>query len=359
MYRRILFPLVARADAETVHDLTLAFLARAGQSRAAAALLERCFGDDDPRLHLAVWGLHFSNPLGVAAGLDKNGRAVSALLRMGWGHVEVGTVTPRPQPGNAKPRIFRLAADRALINRMGFPGAGADAVAAHLGRARRSGVVGVNIGANKTSVEAGDAVVDYVVALERLYDVADYLAINVSSPNTARLRALQGRHALLELAQQVAAARDRMAVRKPLLVKLAPDLAPAEIDDIVEVCYQCGIDGLIATNTTVGRPPSLRGAHTDESGGLSGAPLRARATDIIRYLYHSTAARLPIIGAGGVFSAQDAFDKLSAGASLVQIYTGFIYEGPALARRLQRGLVRLMDQHGYATLGDLVGSGRG
>ncbi len=359
MYRRILFPLGARADAETIHDLTLALLARAGQSRAAAALLERCFGYDDPRLRMVVWGLPFSNPLGVAAGLDKNGRAVSALLRMGWGHVEVGTVTPRPQPGNAKPRIFRMAADRALINRMGFPGDGADAVAAHLGRARRSGVVGVNIGANKTSVEAGDAAADYVAALERLYDVADYLAINISSPNTARLRALQGRQALLELAQEVVAARDRMAVRKPLLVKLAPDLSPAEIDDIVDVCSRCGIDGLIATNTTVGRPPSLRDAHAGEAGGLSGAPLRDRATDIIRYLYHSTAARLPIIGAGGVFTAQDAFEKLSAGASLVQIYTGFIYEGPALARRIQGGLVRLMDQHGYATLGDLVGSSCG
>ena len=356
MYRHIVFPLLARLDAEQAHDLTLTLLARAGQSRAVAAVLARLFSHSDPRLKTAAWGVTFSHPLGLAAGLDKNGRATGALLRMGWSHVEVGTVTPRPQPGNAKPRVFRLRDDHALINRMGFPGSGADAVAANLARVRRTGVIGVNIGANKTSVEAGTAVADYVAALERLYDVADYMAINVSSPNTARLRALQDKQALLELVEAVTGARDRMSRRKPLLLKLAPDLSPAEIDDIVEVCLHGGIDGLIATNTTVGRPPALLGPHVRETGGLSGAPLRDRATDIIRYLYRSTRGQMPIVGVGGISSAEDAFAKLAAGASLVQIYTGFIYEGPVLARRIQRGLARLMDNHGYGSVDDLIGS---
>lgn len=357
MYRRTIFPIFARVEAETAHDWTLRLLARVSAAPRLLRFVGRLTEWSDPRLHVDLWGLHFRNPLGVAAGLDKNGRAVSALLRMGWGHVEVGTVTPLPQAGNPRPRIFRLGADDALVNRMGFPGEGAEAVRRHLLR-RPSGVgiVGVNVGANKASVEAGSAAADYQIAFERCYDVADYLTINVSSPNTARLRELQGKAALAALIRQVATSRDRMAVRKPLLVKLAPDLTPSEIDDILAVSLDGGIDGLVATNTTIGRPETLLGEHKREVGGLSGRPLRDRATDIVRYLYSSTGGRLPIVGVGGVFNAEDAFAKLAAGASLVQIYTGLIYEGPGMARRVNRELVKLLDREGIDSIADVTGS---
>ena len=357
MYRRTLLPVLARIDAETAHDLTLTLLAGVSRAPVLLRLFRPVLEWQDPRLAVDLWGLHFRNPLGVAAGLDKNGRAFAALLRMGWGHVEVGTVTPLPQPGNARPRVFRLRGDSALINRMGFPGEGMKAVWSHLARRPRGlGIVGVNAGANKWSVEAGTATRDYVEVVERLYDLADYLAINVSSPNTTRLRDLQGKQALTALIEAVTASRARRAVRKPLLVKLAPDLSPAEIDDIVQVCLGGHVDGVIATNTTISRPPTLRDVHRAEAGGLSGRPLRERATEIVRYLYRSTDGRLPIIGAGGIFTAEDAFEKLAAGASLVQLYTGFIYEGPAVARRINRGLVRLMAERGFASIGELTGS---
>jgi dihydroorotate dehydrogenase len=332
-------------------------LAGLSRVRPVHPMLRALFSSSDPRLRSQLWGLNFSNPVGIAAGLDKNGRTATTLLQMGWGHVEVGTVTPLPQPGNPRPRIFRLPQDRALINRMGFPGVGADAVVEALGvRRPADGIVGVNIGANKRSVDAGTAAADYVVALKRCYDVADYLTINVSSPNTARLRELQGKQALGALIGEIVAARDVMPIRKPLLVKLAPDLIPPEIDDILEVCRTGGVDGIVATNTTIGRPPTLQGIAAAETGGLSGLPLRDRATDIIRYIYRSTEGRVPIVGVGGVFTAADAFAKLAAGASLVQVYTGFIYEGPAIARRINRGLVRLMEQHDLGSIADVTGS---
>lgn len=358
MYRRTLLPIFARMETETAHDATLRLLAVVSRAPGLLRLLRPCFEWRDARLAVEVWGLHFRNPLGIAAGLDKNGRAVPALLGLGWGHVEVGTVTPLPQPGNPRPRIFRLVPDRALINRMGFPGAGMEAAHANLmRRCRGSGIVGINIGANKHSVETGSAADDYLRAFERLYELADYITINVSSPNTARLRDLQGKEALAALVRQIVEQRSRMPVRKPLLVKLAPDLVPAEIDDILDVCLDYGVDGLVATNTTVGRPPALRSPLTTETGGLSGAPLRDRATDIVRYVHASTRGRLSLIGVGGVFSAEDAFAKLAAGASLVQIYTGLIYEGPGLARRINRGLIRLMERHGFGSVAELTGSG--
>lgn len=356
-YRRALYPLLSRFDPEDVHDRTLGMLARMSRLRPLHPVLRVFFGASDARLRCQVLGLDFPNPLGIAAGLDKNGQAAEALLQMGWGHVEVGTVTPLPQPGNPRPRVFRLPQDQALINRMGFPGQGADAVAETLGfRRPADGIVGVNIGANKRSVDAGAASADYVSALKSCYEVANYLTINVSSPNTARLRELQGKQALGALIGEVVAARDAQPLRKPLLVKLAPDLLPAEIDDIVDVCRSGGIDGLVAANTMIGRPPTLRATAASETGGLSGLPLRDRATDIVRYIYRSTQGSLPIIGVGGIFTAEDAFARLAAGASLAQVYTGFIYEGPALARRINRGLLRLMQQHGFRSIGEVTGS---
>ncbi len=357
MYRRAIFPLLARLDAETAHEWTLRMLTLASHVPPAAPLVQRFSGVDDPRLAVECWNLHFRNPVGVAAGLDKNAHATAMLLALGWGHVEAGTVTPLAQPGNPRPRVFRLPQDQALINRMGFPGEGAAAVLHHLAnRSKALGIVGVNIGANKQSVEAGTAVDDYVKVLGVVAGAADYITINVSSPNTARLRALQGRAALAELIASVVAARDSLPQRKPLLLKLAPDLSTQEIDDMLAVCLDSGIDGLVATNTTIARPETLTSPRATETGGLSGRPLRERATEVIKYLYASTNGRMPIVGVGGVFTPEHVYEKLAAGASLVQVYTGLIYEGPSLARRLNHGLLRLLAQHGHPSVELVIGS---
>lgn len=355
MYREVIYPLLGRVEAERAHEAVLRLLALAERTPKLPALLRRLTATPDPRLAVDLWGLRFDNPLGIAAGLDKNAVAVQVWGALGFGHVEVGTVTPQPQAGNPRPRVFRLPADDALINRMGFPGQGMAAAAARLQRlpAQRP-VVGVNIGANKASVEAGRAVEDYVRALAYLAPHADYLTINVSSPNTARLRELQGAVALDALVAQVVAQRDQLPVRKPLALKIAPDVEPAELDAIVEVCLARGVDGIVATNTTIARPAELRAAARAESGGLSGAPLRDRATEMIRAIHQRSAGRLPIIGVGGVFGTADLLAKLAAGASLVQIYTGFVYEGPLLAQRINRDLVRLMDRYGCASPAELA-----
>jgi dihydroorotate dehydrogenase len=353
----MIYPWLARVDAERTHDAALRLLARVERSPLLLGLLRRALAPADPRLEVELWGLRFGNPLGIAAGLDKNAVAVQTWGALGFGHVEVGTITPQPQPGNPQPRLFRLPDDSALVNRMGFPGQGAAAVARRLQRrGPHRPIVGVNIGANKISVESGRASEDYTQALAQLAADADYLTINISSPNTARLRDLQGEAALQALVAQVAARRDQLPQRKPLLIKIAPDLTPAEIDAIVAVCLSHGIDGIVATNTTIARPDALRSAARAETGGLSGAPLRDRATDIIRYIQLSTGGQLPIIGVGGVFSSADMLDKLAAGARLVQVYTGFIYEGPLLAQRINQDLARLLDQRGCSSLTELVGA---
>lgn len=356
MYRRAIYPVFQRLDAEWSHEAVLRLLSLVEHTPPVRRLIARLAQYDDPRLHLNLLGLRFANPLGIAAGLDKNAVAVQTWGALGWGHVEVGTITPQPQPGNPRPRVFRLPPDQALINRMGFPGGGANAAQQRLARKNRAGlVVGVNIGANKSSVEAGRAAEDYVRAFDLLHTHADYLTINVSSPNTARLRELQGKAALNALIAQVVQRRDATAPGKPLLLKIAPDLQPAEIDDILAVCLHSHIDGVIATNTTVARPPGLAGHFRAEAGGLSGAPLRARSTEVIRYLHEQTRGALPIIGVGGVFRAADVWDKLAAGARLAQVYTGLIYEGPLLARRIKRDLVRLLEQHGLRSIEELAG----
>ncbi len=347
MYRGVVYPVLRRVDAERAHDIVLRVLSQVERAPRLRTLLRKLLSVDDPRLHVTLAGLHFANPLGIAAGLDKNGLAVQTWGVLGFGHVEVGTVTPRPQPGNPKPRLFRLPADHAIINRMGFPGQGAAAVRQRLAARRGPGpIVGVNIGANKASVEAGRAADDYVQALEQVYAVADYITLNVSSPNTARLRELQGRAALDELVRQVTAHRDTLPQPKPLFVKVAPDLSPSELDDIVSVCRTNGVDGLIATNTTLARPSSLQSRARSESGGLSGAPLRDQANEVIRYLHRAAGDTLPIIGVGGVFTAEDVLAKFAAGARVVQLYTGVIYEGPLVAWRIKRELVRLLERDG-------------
>ena len=345
-----LFPLVRpvlRAlPPEPAHRLTLAVLAAGLGGRAAAA--------DPPSLGLRLWGRDFPNPVGIAAGFDKDARAPEALLRLGFGFVEVGTVTPLPQPGNPKPRIFRLEADGALINRFGFNSGGLDALVGRMQRRRReAGIVGVNLGRNRNST---DAARDYAEGARRAAPLADYLVVNVSSPNTPGLRDLQGRDALADLLQAVLAARDETGSRPPLLVKIAPDLDDAARADIAAVAVASGIDGIVICNTTVARPPGLLSPFAGEAGGLSGRPLFAASTALLADMYRLTGGRLPLIGVGGIASAADAYAKIRAGASLVQLYTALVFAGPALLGEIKSGLAWFLRRDGFATIADAVGA---
>ncbi len=342
----LLGPLLRALPPETAHRLTVAGLA-AGLGGSARA-------SDSPILAQRLWGLDFPNPIGIAAGFDKDARASDALLRLGFGFVEVGTVTPRPQPGNAKPRVFRLGVDGALINRMGFNSGGLDGLIARLGRRRRHlGIVGINVGKNRDSA---DAVADYAEGVGRAAALADYLVVNVSSPNTPGLRDLQARAALEELLGGVLAAREASGARPPLLVKIAPDLTPEEAADIAAVALAAGIDGIVVSNTTVARPPGLRGPAARELGGLSGRPLFAPSTVLLADIYRLTEGRLPLIGVGGVASAADAYAKIRAGASLVQLYTALVFAGPALLGRIKTGLADLLRRDGFDSVAAAVGA---
>lgn len=346
LYRRLLFPLLRRLDAERVHDATLRALEAAQRTSAGRFLLSSLAGEV-PQRPVRAFGLTFPNVLGVAAGFDKDARVMDGLACLGFGHVEVGTLTPYPQMGNPKPRIFRLPADRALINRMGFPNEGVAQAVARLramdsgtagGGGRRQLITGVSLGKQKET-PLGEAAGDYATVMRAVYPYADYLAVNVSSPNTPGLRSLQGGRyldglldRLGEEAQELAEAYGR---RRPLLLKIAPDLATAEVDAVLEAALKGGVAGIIATNTTVARE-GLRDRRRVEEGGLSGAPLAERSNGMIAHIHQQTAGALPIIGVGGVFSAADVRAKLDAGAVLVQVYTGLVYEGPSMAGRLLR-----------------------
>jgi dihydroorotate dehydrogenase len=336
----LLRPLIFALDAERAHRLTIAALKllRAGRPP-----------EPDPVLATRVAGLAFPNPVGLAAGFDKDAEVFAPLLGLGFGFVEVGTLTPLQQEGNARPRLFRLAEDRAVINRMGFNNGGQAAARARLAR-RGPGIVGVNVGANK---ESADRIRDYAAGVRAMAAVADYLTINVSSPNTPGLRALQGRAALDELLAAVGEARG--AGGRPLFLKVAPDLEAAEVDDIAEVSLARGIDGLIVSNTTVSRP-AVRSRHAGEAGGLSGAPLKALALARLRDFRRATGGRLPLIAAGGIGSGADAYARILAGASLVQLYSALVYEGPGLARRIARDLKVLLVRDGFATVTEAVGA---
>ena len=337
----ILRPLLFRLDPERAHHLTLRLLRLAGAFAPVRAALRSLFCVTDPALGVNAFGLEFPNPLGLAAGYDKDGAALAGLACLGFGHVELGTVTPRPQPGNPRPRIFRLPEDQALINRMGFPNAGAEPLLRRLRSSRPKGVqVGVNVGKGVgTPIE--QAAEDYLELVRVFYGACDYLAINVSSPNTLGLRRLQARDQLEALLRALTGERTKLAAergrRVPMLVKLAPDLGDDELEDAVGAIVKSGADGVIATNTTTERR-GLRSPRARETGGLSGRPLRARSTEVIRRIGVLSGGRLPVVGAGGVFDAEDARAKLDAGAVLVQAYTGLVYEGPGMARRLLQGL---------------------
>ena len=336
--------------AETAHGLTV---------RALAAGLGPSAGDpDDPVLATRVAGLALANPIGLAAGFDKNGEVPDAMLRLGFGFVEVGSVTPRPQPGNPRPRVFRLRPDRAVINRLGFNNDGMEAVAARLARRDRggAGVLGVNVGANK---DAADRVRDYVTGIDRFARLADYLTVNISSPNTPGLRALQSRAALDDLLARVIAARDGAAAGgppTPLFLKIAPDLTDEDARDLADVALARAVDGLVVSNTTLARPDTLTSPHRGQAGGLSGRPLFKASTRVLADMYRLTDGRLPIVGVGGVSSGGDAYAKIRAGASLVQLYTALVYEGPGLVGRIKRELASLLKRDGFASVAAAVGA---
>ena len=339
------WPVLERLDAERAHELVLRLLAFAQRVPAVIPLLERLCAVRDPRLAVDVCGLRFPNPVGLAAGLDKDARAPAAFAALGLGSVEIGTVTPRAQAGNPRPRIIRLPADGALINRLGFPSRGAPRVRAALRRTPRplpgDAVLGINLGKNATT-PLDEAPADYVAVLDALYDQAAYAVVNVSSPNTRGLRDLQERRALETLLRAVVARRDSRAAstgrRIPLLVKVAPDLDWNGLRAVLEAVDAAGVEGIVATNTTLSRE-GLTAPRRSESGGLSGAPLRGRSTEVVRWLVKETGGRLPVVGVGGISHPDHALEKLDAGASLVQVYTGLVYAGPALPGRICRALL--------------------
>jgi dihydroorotate dehydrogenase len=330
--------------AEPAHRMTLAL------TKAAAPLLPQAAADDG-RLAVSVLGLEFPNPIGLAAGFDKDAVVPDAMARLGFGFVECGTVTPRPQIGNPRPRLFRLSQDRAVINRMGFNNGGMAAAARNLDARRGKGLVGINIGANKDS---SDRVADYVRAFAALAPLADYVTVNVSSPNTPGLRGLQNRD---ELAALLAALTDARKTAIPLLLKIAPDLDGQALDDIAAVVQAVRIEGVIVSNTTVARPP-LKSAAAGETGGLSGAPLFAPSTAILRQMRQRLSDSVVLIGVGGISSGADAYAKIRAGASLVQLYTALVYDGPGLITRIKRELLDLLARDGFATLSEAVGADR-
>lgn len=341
-------PLIRGLDAETAHGLALRGL-RAGLAGRDAA-------PDDPVLATEAFGLRFRNPIGLAAGFDKNAEAVLPLMRLGFGSVECGTVTPRPQPGNPRPRLFRLAEDRAVINRMGFNNEGLEAYRARLAALPRPlpAVLGGNIGVNK---EGAAPARDYPALYAALAPVVDYVTVNVSSPNTPGLRDLQGEARLIEILDAIAAIRQ--PGQPPLLVKIAPDLADDALGPIVEACAARGVAGLIISNTTIARPATLRSPHRTETGGLSGPPVFARSTEMLRLAYRLGRGRLALVGVGGVSTGAEALAKIRAGAALVQLYTGFAYGGPALIPRIKAELAALLRRDGFARVAEAVGADAG
>jgi dihydroorotate dehydrogenase len=346
MYQ-LLKPILFKFDPEKVHYFVTRNLRRFNRFPGGAALSRSVWAVNDAKLERNVFGLTFKNPVGLAAGFDKNGEVIAEMANLGFGFVELGTVTPLPQPGNPKPRMFRLTADAALINRMGFNNLGVDVLAERIAAYRKSAaatknpvIIGGNIGKNKNTPNE-NAVNDYVKCFNRLFNVVDYFVVNVSSPNTPGLRALQEKEPLMHILNTLQQRNQKNGIIRPILLKIAPDLTNEQLNDIVDILQQTGIAGVIATNTTISReglasPQSV----LNEAGGLSGKPLTSRSTEVIRYLSQKSNGSFSIIGVGGIHSAEDAKEKLEAGAALVQLYTGFIYEGPDLIGRINKALLK-------------------
>lgn len=336
--------LLHRLDPETAHGLALRAL-QLGLAPTTGTVTS-------PRLRTTLAGLTLANPVGLAAGFDKNATALRPLSRAGFGFLEVGAATPRPQPGNPKPRLFRLREDRAVINRFGFNNDGMEAIAARLANRPRDAVIGLNLGANKDSDNRSG---DFALVLAACAAHLDFATVNVSSPNTERLRDLQGKEALSALLAGVIQTRNGLERRLPIFLKIAPDLSDAEIADVAEVALTSGIDGLIATNTTLDRD-GLTSAHRGEKGGLSGAPLFEKSTRVLAQLYRATGGKLPIIGVGGIASAEDAYTKIKSGASAVQLYSALTYQGLGLVPQIANGLDALLKRDGYANVSEAVGT---
>lgn len=353
MYRR-LSALVLKVfrDPESVHRLAL-FILRLNGTWPVSLLARALTEVKSPALRQEIFGITFPNPIGLAAGFDKDGDALHGIEALGFGFVEVGTVTEHPQSGNARPRLFRLPKDLALINRMGFNNHGASSLKSRLERSRRLSIpIGVSIGKSKIT-ELAKAKNDYLYSFKALYPYADYFAVNVSSPNTPGLRKLQDKEHLMEIIGALCSYRSTQEKEKPILIKISPDLTFEALDEVLDVISHHCIDGIIATNTTVER--KWLKSTIDESGGLSGRPLREKSTEIIRYI-HRKNPKLPIIGVGGIFTAQDAYEKIAAGASLVQVYTGFIYEGPFHVEKLNRGLLKILHKENFSRVSQVVGT---
>lgn len=343
MYRHILRPFFFLFNPETAHNLVFSCLKGLFLIPGMPAIVRSFQQVSNPKLQREVAGLRFANPVGLAAGLDKNAVVMKQMAALGFGFIEVGTVTPRPQAGNPKPRMFRLPLDQGLINRMGFNNDGVEAIAKRLEQRPQGIIVGANIGKNKDTPNE-EAAKDYIICFNRLFDLADYFVVNVSSPNTPGLRALQDKEPLLELLHALMQNNRTRPAQKPIFLKIAPDLSVSQLDDIVDIVKESGISGVIATNTTLSRD-GLQTPHSTVAaigaGGLSGKPVKLRSTEVVQYLHDKSNGSFPIIASGGIHDADDAVDKIKAGAVLVQIYTGFVYEGPALVKRINKALANL------------------
>jgi len=342
MYKTIIKPLFFLFQPETIHHIVFKIIKFFSAIPGVSSLIRMVYVIDDNRLEIKLFGLVFPNPVGLAAGFDKDAKLYDELGNYGFGFIEIGTLTPKAQPGNEKPRMFRLPEDEALINRMGFNNEGVDAAVERLKKRKTKIIIGGNIGKNKVTPNE-EAESDYEKCFEALFDHVDYFAVNVSSPNTPNLRALQDKEPLAKLLTRIKKINSQKSNPKPILLKIAPDLTNEQLDDIIDIVKITKIDGVIATNTTISR----EGLKTEDSrlktigaGGLSGKPLTKRSTEVVRYLSTKSNKAFPIIAVGGIHSAEDAIEKLNAGASLVQIYTGFIYEGPGIAKRINKGILK-------------------
>ena len=352
LYEKLIRPALFNLSPETAHELGIEAMKIGLSTELAQKLVAERFAGSELFGEIERFGLKFKSPLGMAAGFDKNGIVVNQLAALGFGFVEVGTVTFNPQKGNEKPRLFRLTEDKALINRLGFNNEGTPRVVERLKKIKPNCILGVNIGKNK-EVPNDEAIENYLKSFDLAHGVADYIAVNVSSPNTPNLRELQKAENLEELLSELQK-RNRELSAKPLLVKIAPDLTEAEIEAIVDIAQKLNLAGIIATNTTVGRE-NLK-TKINETGGLSGAPVREKSNEVIKKIYRYSKGKLPIIGVGGVFSGSDAFEKIACGACLVQAYTGFIYQGTGFARDVNFGLARILKEKGFAHLDEAIGS---
>jgi dihydroorotate dehydrogenase len=366
LYKSVIRPLLFRKDPEESHEMILRLLAKA---EGLAGMLEAFYTIDDARLNVKLGPLTFPNPVGLAGGFDKNALAPRTIASFGFGFMEIGAITAQAQPGNPKPRLYRLPEDEALINRLGFNNLGAVAIAAKLDAMRARGglpkiPLGMNIGRTKI-VDTKDAVADFLACFERLYPYGDFFTLNVSSPNTPNLRDLQEKSLLRDLLSAVQQKNRGLAIgakleSKPVFVKIAPDMEFSQVDEIIDVVTSAQVTGIVATNATAFMRENLKSRHGPEPGGLSGRPITAKVTNFVSHIYKQTGGRLPIVGVGGIFNSEDAYDKIRAGASAVQIYTGWIYEGPGAVKRINLGLRRMLERDGLKHISDAVGvdSGR-